>query len=106
MPTAMASIVMQMTAPRFAILRQKSGLKSRSCWGSFIGRILLMAHSLSQTDPFRLVKLIATGPLRVTADSCAAATFRPIGQDIDADEHGSFGQPCFAKPLNHQLRSF
>src|SRR5262245_12647119 len=31
---------------------------------------------------------------------------RPTDQPVDADEHGSFGQSRFAKPLNHQLGSF
>jgi hypothetical protein len=31
---------------------------------------------------------------------------RPIDQPVDADEHGSFGQPRFAKTLNHQLRIY
>ena len=30
----------------------------------------------------------------------------PIDQPVDADEHGSFGQSRFAKPLNHELGSF
>jgi hypothetical protein len=29
---------------------------------------------------------------------------RPMDQPVYADEHGSFGQPRFAKTLNHQLR--
>jgi hypothetical protein len=30
----------------------------------------------------------------------------PIDQPVDADEYGSFGQPCFPKTLNQQLYVF
>jgi hypothetical protein len=31
---------------------------------------------------------------------------RPMDQPVDADVHGSFGQPRFAKTLDHQLRIY
>lgn len=65
-----------------------------------------------RADVFRFASELGHCSMRSALRICANSRlmrrdkFRPIDQPVDADEHGSFGQPRFAKTLNHQLRIY